>query len=85
MLSREQAAVIAREEAINRQIGFEVTRVVAPEEITYPTMLYNTSLDNCWIAYLKPLRGFFIESSMIVVIDQSTGNVRYAGSAHDEG
>jgi len=38
-----------------------------------------------WIAYLIPTPPFGLRSSMIVVIDKATGEVRYRGSAYDEG
>jgi len=86
VISREQAAGIAKAEAVNRQLAFEVDKVVAPDEITWATPnLYAVSLDNCWIAYLKPVRPLGLFSSTIIVIDRSSGAIRYAGLANDEG
>jgi len=38
----------------------------------------------CWIIYLEP-RGDRLESSQIIVISKSSGQIVYSGSAYDEG
>ena len=38
-----------------------------------------------WIAYLNSTQPMALRSSEIIVIDKATGEVRYRGSAWDEG
>lgn len=41
-------------------------------------------LRDCWIAYVdRRVRG--LSSSEVILVDVATGEVQYAGSAHDEG
>ncbi len=86
MISREQAADIARTAALNSQLGFEIDKVVTPEEITWaPPRLYGVSLSNCWIVYLESLAPLALCASTIVVINRDSGKIVYRGSANDEG
>ena len=46
--------------------------------------VYAVDLSNSWIAYLTSAHAG-LQSNDIVVIDKTTGAVRYAGTACDEG
>ena len=86
MISRKQAAAIARAEAITKGLGTDLSEVLKPSEITFaPPRLYGIDLSGCWIAYFTSEFPFRICASTIVVIDQETGRIVYTGSANDEG
>ena len=86
MISREQAAKIAKIEAIKRSLGTEVSEVLAFSELkARPSMLFEVELDGCWIAYIVPNRSPGLYASTIVVISKASGKTLYAGSANDEG
>ena len=86
MISRQQAAAIARQDAIAHRLGFDIAHVLRPDEITsrLPSC-YGVSLDACWVAYVEPVGPPRLCASTIVVIDARDGTVRYRGSAGDEG
>ena len=86
MLSRDQAAEIARADAQEHQLGFDVYKVLSLDEIegSVPS-LYGVSLNGCWIAYIEPIGPQALHSSTIIVIDRASGRVVYRGSANDEG
>jgi len=86
MISREQAAKIAKAEAIGRSLGTEVSEVLALSELTgRPPVVYGVELDGCWIAYILSARPPGLYASTIVAVSQATGKTMYAGSANDEG
>ena len=86
MISREEAANIARSYAIAHDLGESVRSVVLLQEITGRVpMIYAVALDNCWIAYIENRHPLKICSSTIVVVGREQGNVIYGGSAMDEG
>lgn len=84
-ISREEAGRIAEAAAVARKIGFGVRHVYRLDEIPFRRpLLWNVDLEHCWIAYIE--RGNHdLRASTIVVLDEETGVVRYAGSANDEG
>lgn len=85
-MRRERAAEIARLDAIAHQLGSRVLAVVMPREIVgREPMLYMADLHSCWVAYIEQTGAPRICSSTIVVIDCSSGNVIYRGSANDGG
>ncbi len=63
-----------------------VSKVVDSTEIdSAPPRLYGVpDLSGYWIAYIVPAR-VAIQSSQIVLVTKSSGEVAYYGSAHDEG
>ena len=86
VVSREKAFELATDVA--ETIGRTVREVRELADLNFQGIrtpcVYNLDLTDCWIAYLASLnRG--PRSSDIVVIDKTTGAVRYSGSAHDEG
>ena len=86
MISREEAANIARSYAIAHDLGENVRSVVLLQEITGRVpMIFTVVLDNCWIAYIENRHPLKICSSTIVVVGREQGNVIYGGSAMDEG
>lgn len=86
MISRDEAANIAKSYAISHDLSKNVRLVVLLEEITrrVPT-IYPVALNNCWIAYLEHREPLRICASNIVVVGREHGNVIYGGSAMDEG
>lgn len=86
MISREHAAKIAKAEAISKSLGTDVSEVLALKELkSRPPSLYGVDLTGCWIAYIHSGRPPGLYSSTIVAVEQSTGQILYAGSANDEG
>ena len=86
MISRHEAAEIAAKTAIAERIGVEIGKVLDMSEMMFVApRVYGVDLSDCWIAYVMPLDTFRIGSSIIVAIDRTTGDVRYCGSANDEG
>jgi hypothetical protein len=86
MISRDEAAKIAANEAVSLGIGVEIGRVVAASEMMFVApKVYGVDLSACWIAYVMPLDNFRIAPSLIIAVDRSTGEVVYSGSANDEG
>ena len=86
MISRQQAAAIAKQDDIAHQLGFDIAHVLRPDEITsrLPSF-YGLSLDACWVAYVEQIGPARLCSSTIVMIDARDGTVRYRGSAGNEG
>jgi tRNA A-37 threonylcarbamoyl transferase component Bud32 len=85
-ISREQAVELATDVARTMERTFRVVRDLADLDLLgiRTPCVYGLDASNCWIAYLT-LPGFGLRSSEIVVIDKTTGAVRYSGSANDEG
>lgn len=86
LVSREEAATIAEEYLSYHESGSRrIRKVCALDEVSAVPTLYNgPDLSTCWIAYVAtPMRG--LQSSTIVLVSRHTGDVLYAGSAHDEG
>jgi hypothetical protein len=89
-ITREQARTIA-EAYLARPTtdlgGTRVRAVLGLEELGFPAPTpYNLRHDlaSCWIAYVdRPV--LMLGSSDIVLVSKVTGEVVYAGSAHDEG
>lgn len=86
MISREQAAEIAKSDVLAHGLGIGVRAVLLPEELTgRGPVLYGVDLGDCWIAYIEQSGGPAQRSSTIVVIGRENGQVVYRGSANDEG
>ena len=86
MVTREQAAAIALADAVAHGVGIGVESVVKLEEIAgRRPRVYGVDLAGHWIVYLATSRAPNIHSSTIVVVDGSSGEVLYRGSAGDEG
>lgn len=86
MVSRDEAAEIARNDVQTHQLGLGVSKILSIDEITGRLpYVYNVSLSECWIAYVETLPLLALDSSTIVVIARDTGKVVYHGSASDEG
>ena len=86
MISREQAAEIAKADAAANGSGTEVSNVFRAREIaSRAPMLYGIDLERCWVAYMVDPRPPALRSSTIVVVDMESGVVAYRGSANDEG
>jgi hypothetical protein len=90
MISRKQAAGIARDFAVANGLGVRVHHVVRLDEIAgrrpLPFLGFGKVLgDQCWLAYIDDDRPLSLRSSTIVVVDPDTGSVVYGGSANDEG
>jgi len=85
VITREDASRIAQQAAIERKLGAAIAQVLRLEEMEFRRpSIYNHSLDGCWIAYVEHT-SFQMQASTIVVINDQTGAVVYAGSANDEG
>lgn len=86
MISREQAAEIAKVDAMAHGLGNVVSSVETLDEIvSRKPVPFDVSLDGCWIAYIKNPLLAELCSSIIVVVDRNSGIVVYRGSANDEG
>tara|TARA_R110002110_G_scaffold415835_1_gene657174 strand:+ start:7141 stop:7401 length:261 start_codon:yes stop_codon:yes gene_type:complete len=86
MVTREEAKKIAQTEMKKSWPKYELIRVITLEEVdSAPPHVFNDDLSNCWIAYLLPVEIVGLFSSTIIVIDRDTGEIRYQGSASDEG
>lgn len=86
MVSRDEAAEIARVDALEQKPGFDLHEVLSPDEITGAAPnLYGVSLAGCWIPYLAKLGPPALCSRTIIVIDRGGGKVIHRGSANDEG
>ena len=86
MLTRKQAADVARVDAQKHQLGFRVRQVLSLDELEgRAPNLYGVSLAGCWVAYIEPVGPPGLFSSTIIVMDQASGRVMYCGSANDEG
>lgn len=90
-VTRDDARRIAEEYLAENRVEATtgtIWKVVAWDEIEWrkpaayarPT----SEWENQWIVYLEQ-EGCAIRSSMIISVDQETGEVTYAGAAHDEG
>jgi hypothetical protein len=90
MITREEAKRIAEHALAASGCGDwckTVRAVYALHEIRWakPNCFpHQVALDGAWIAYGLLPEGE-IRSSIVVVIDMTTGVVRYVGDAHDEG
>jgi hypothetical protein len=84
MITREQAYQIAKKEAQSRKLGFEISSVVTAKEVLSRLGVY-VDVSNCWIAYIENTDNWTLQSSIIIAIDKTNGQVRYSGSAKDEG
>jgi len=91
MISREDAKRIAEETLAKSRYAEQCGSVRAVYELDeipfarpncYP--LGEDGLRGAWIAYGESTL-WALQSSIVVVIDMTTGMVRYVGSAHDEG
>ncbi len=86
VVTREQAYEIAKQDALDNELGFNINKVLLPEEITSSLpVLYGVPLENCWIAYVKTTEPLGLHSSTIIVVNRESGSVVYRGSANDEG
>ena len=86
MVSREEAAEIARLDALAHGLGTSVGSVLLPEEISFRVpSLYMVDLRGCWVAYIERIGPPALRSSTIVVVRRDNGCVLYRGSANDEG
>lgn len=86
MITREEATEIALIYVKVESLGVGVSKTLLPEEITFrPPMFYDSTLDNTWVAYVEIAQHVGLCSSTIIVIDRSNGEIRYSGSAYDEG
>lgn len=86
MISRDEAAEIARREAIAHRLGGEVSKVFHPNEITFRAPFVLDGMpENCWVAYIEKSRPPMLRSSTIVIVDCERGTVLYRGIAGDEG
>lgn len=86
VISRDQAYEIAKQDALDNELGFNVNGVFLPEEITSALpVIYGVPLENCWVAYIKSPEPLGLRSSIIIIVDRESGEVIYRGSANDEG
>jgi len=86
MIEETLAMEIANQYRIEHDLGIGIRHIYLAENIPFAKpRLYNYELDNTWVAYVeRDLKGVLC-SSLIIVVDRANGNIRYAGSAHDEG
>lgn len=100
MITREQAADIARSHLISRphadlqqmregpdsNFVREVDQVRSVEEVSRAPMAYGlpARLEDSWIVYLTG-HPFILQSSTIILVSKEDGSVLYYGSALDEG
>jgi hypothetical protein len=91
-ITRERAFELAErylaEHAMPNCAG--VREVLSIEELVFSApVIYGfpeETLADYWIAYAKRPEGYFaLESSTVVLVSKLTGEIAYAGSAHDEG
>ncbi len=86
MISREQAAEIAKADAAANGSGTEVSNVFRVSEIdSRAPALYGIDLEHCWVAYMVDPRPPALRSSTIIAVDVESGVVVYRGGANDEG
>jgi hypothetical protein len=86
VISRDQAYEIAKQDALDNELGFNVNGVFLPEEIASALpVIYGVPLENCWVAYIKSPEPLGLRSSIIIIVDRESGEVIYRGSANDEG
>ncbi|MBV5337046.1 MAG: hypothetical protein J0653_03470 [Deltaproteobacteria bacterium] len=86
MITRDAARALAMYDALRHGLGNTVLDVLLPVEIYGPfPMVYNVSLDNCWIAYVENSGQPALRSSTIILVCRERGEIIYRGSAHDEG
>jgi hypothetical protein len=90
-ISRAQARQIAQDYATAHGRSITITEEafvsdlddLARRGVRSPA-LYAVDLKDAWIVYARERRAI-IQSSTIVAVSKTTGEVLYAGSAHDEG
>lgn len=86
MITRDVARELAKYDALRHGLGNNVLDVLLPvEAYGRMPMVYNLSLDNCWIAYVENSGQSALRSSTIILVCRERGEFIYRGSAHDEG
>lgn len=86
MITRDAARALATCDAKRHGLGNTVLDVLLPGEIDGRVpMVYNVSLDNCWIAYVGNSGPPALCSSTIILVSREHGAIIYRGSAYDEG
>jgi len=88
MIVRELARAIAETEVKARKLGTGVGEVLAFDELAGRSLnMYMVRGDQtrCWVAYVQREFTGRLESSTVILVDQETGEVVYAGGAGDEG
>jgi hypothetical protein len=95
MMSKQQAREIAEAYLTRDDVPADwqgirdvvTLRELAPRHKAASPFWFLTKIDpsKCWIAYVQRAGPPMIRSSTVVLIDQETGAVLYAGSACDEG
>jgi hypothetical protein len=66
--------------------SWTIREILDGDAMEYPPRGYGLSVDAAWVAYLDRHDGFHgLRSSTIIVIDKATLQLRYSGSAMDEG
>jgi hypothetical protein len=94
LITRDQALDVAQDYAVTHSFeAFKPTlRVVDLDELRRerrrePAMYWvsKVSLEECWLVYCRGSDRFGLFPSTIVAVSKHTGEVVYAGSAHDEG
>ena len=84
-ISREKATEIGAIEIALRGLGSGAHPALLFAELEFRApSLYKVDLETCWLVYAKQ-EGFMLRSSKVVLVDRRTAEVRYAGSANDEG
>ena len=83
MISKEEALRIIAEAAPDG-VGPRILDIEAYEDIRRKPNVFWPDLRNHWIAYVAQ-PGLAIRSSLIIAVDRETGEVRYRGTASDEG
>jgi len=86
MITREDAQRLAEADARATGMGPAVRGAYLRHEISgrEPLIYGGPNLDSCWIVYIEPLK-VDLRSSIVVLVDRSTGAILYRGSANDEG
>ena len=86
VVTREQAVEVATDvaETMGRTLGETVDLEDVRARGARLPSVYGVGLSDCWIAYLTPL-GVALRASDVIIIDKTTGGVRYGGSARDDG
>jgi hypothetical protein len=95
MVSQQQAREIAAAYLTRKDVPADwkgIGKVVTLCELerchmATPSLWFLAAVDlsNCWIAYVERAGPPVIRSSDVILVDQATGEVPYAGSASDEG
>jgi len=86
MIDRESAQAIAETYLRGVGWGYGISTVRLLAEVGRGPTLYNgPDLSRCWLAYVDMRESPWLGPSTVILIDQETGEVLYAGGANDEG